>query len=1018
MKVRFGLSGSVALVALLACGLPAAAQLGTALAQLNGTVHDENGGALAKASLTLREINTNRTYSASSNAEGLYLLPNIPPGQYELSAESAGFARLTQKGIVLSVGQTATIPLVLRVQAAAEEIEVTTSALPVEPTRTEVSQVIDTQQIRSLPISGRQFIDFALLTPGVATGRTSFQSPFTEPQTVRISFGGQRDLNNGVTVDGADFLNSATSSQRATPSQEAVSEFRVVNSSFTAEYGRALGGIVNIVTKSGTNQLHGSAYEYFRNQSTDARSILTLPQFNVLKQNQFGFTLGGPLRTDRTFFFLNYEGQRREESPTYPAVLVDNLAAINRAKVSLGLQPENLGILKRSDSDNVFGRLDHQINKDNQLALRYLFVDSRNPNLLVGDTLDGGGVGAPSSGRNGTLRDQSFVASLTSQLSPTLVNVGLVQWAKRRYGFTGATGEPNIDIPNLLLFGHNFGSFDRVDESRVQVSDTLSLIHGAHYFKVGFDTNFVRNYVIWPGFTPARIIFPGINCLMSFSGQPQVATEQPCPLPPFFDGVAAFFWGAPIGPGPLDPNQPSPPVPTNWSVPYLPSQAPNFDVRLNHGYHGLFAQDQWRLSPKLTLNYGVRYDVETGLGFLVNGDHNNVAGRAGFAYAPDSHTVIRAGYGLFFDRYNLTFFLISSPQRPPMIAGLPFSKNMETGTWLLNFITVQGGPPFVPPDEAARAARRLFLTGAFPPNLRVYQGGSVVDPNSKTPYSEQANLQVDRELGPNLVLSAGYLFVGSHKQVRPANLNIAPPVSTQPNGKSFFGFGKLDPNAGIYYYTDNSGNTAYHGLTLSAAARHGSSLRLNANYTLSKTLDDGTFTVFVSTPQDLYHRSQERATSIQDVRHRFVANFTAAGAEGSLLRGFELSGILTLQSPRPFTIFVGFDANADTNPVTDRVGLVGRNTYRGDSFRSLDLRLSRTLSLGAPSRRLQLIAEVFNLFNRVNVNEVNTVYGAPDFVGPVPQHYGDGITAPAPSFGTPRNVFNPRQFQFAAKVLF
>jgi hypothetical protein len=243
-------------------------------------------------------------------------------------------------------------------------------------------------------------------------------------------------------------------------------------------------------------------------------------------------------------------------------------------------------------------------------------------------------------------------------------------------------------------------------------------------------------------------------------------------------------------------------------------------------------------------------------------------------------------------------------------------------------------------------------------------------------------------------------------------------VSRQPNGKSFFGFGKRDPNAGIYYYTDNSGNTAYHGVTLSAAARYSSFLRLNANYTFSKTLDDGTFTVFVSTPQDLYNRSQERATSIQDVRHRFVANFSATGNEGSLLQGFELSGILTLQSPRPFTIFVGFDANADTNPVTDRVGLVARNTYRGDSFKALDLRLSRTFNLGARSRKLQLIAEVFNLFNRVNVNEVNTVYGAPDFVGPVPQHYGDGVTAPAPSFGTPRNVFNPRQFQFAAKVLF
>ena len=247
-----------------------------------------------------------------------------------------------------------------------------------------------------------------------------------------------------------------------------MSEFRVVNNSFTAEYGRALGGIVNILTKSGTNAWHGSLYEFFRSQATDERSILTLPQFDRLRQNQFGLTLGGPIRKDRTFVFVNYEGQRREQSPTYPAVLVQNLDAINKTKVSLGLKPENLDVLKTNDSDNAFARIDHQLGKNHQLSVRYLFVDSRNLNLLVGDTLDGGGVGAPSSGRNGLLRDQSAVASLTSQITPTLVNTAMVQLAKRRYDFRGATGEPNLDIPNLLLFGHNFGSFDRVDESRLQ----------------------------------------------------------------------------------------------------------------------------------------------------------------------------------------------------------------------------------------------------------------------------------------------------------------------------------------------------------------------------------------------------------------------------------------------------------------------------------------------------------------------------------------------------------------------
>lgn len=282
--------------------------------------------------------------------------------------------------------------------------------------------------------------------------------------------------------------------------------------------------------------------------------------------------------------------------------------------------------------------------------------------------------------------------------------------------------------------------------------------------------------------------------------------------------------------------------------------------------------------------------------------------------------MVRAGYGLFYDRYNLTFFLTSAAFRPPRIDGLPITNNMDVGTFLLNIVTVQGGPPAVGPDEAARVARAFFLGGTFPPNLRVYQGGSLVDPNRKTPYSGQASLQIEREVSRSLLLTAGYLFVGSHKQVRAANRNIGQPVGTLPNGKPFFGFSKLDPNAGLFYQTDNSGNSAYHGLSVSAAGRYGTHLRLNANYTFSKTMDDGTFTVFVHTPQDLYHRSQERALSIQDVRHRFVSSFMLAGPDKTWLRGFELSGIVTLQSPRPFTIFVGFDANQDTNPVTDRVG--------------------------------------------------------------------------------------------------
>ena len=252
----------------------ASGQASITFAQLNGTVTDAGGRVIVSAAVTLRELDTNQSYAASTNDAGYYVVPNLPPGRYQLSVEYAGFSKFTQTGMALTVGQTATMNVRFKVASTGETVIVTSEAPPVEPTRTEISQVIDSAQIQELPTNGRRFVDFALLTPGVATGRTSLQSTFTEPETTRISFGGMRDLSNAVTVDGADYINEGTGSQRATPSQEAVSEFRVVNNSFGAEYGRALGGIVNVVTKSGTNDLHGSVYGYISNNAANSRSLL------------------------------------------------------------------------------------------------------------------------------------------------------------------------------------------------------------------------------------------------------------------------------------------------------------------------------------------------------------------------------------------------------------------------------------------------------------------------------------------------------------------------------------------------------------------------------------------------------------------------------------------------------------------------------------------------------------------------------------------------------------------------
>ena len=1095
LRLRLVLSIALMLVGLLTP--PAFGQGTVSLAQLNGTVLDTTGRSIVRATIGLRQMSTNQNYSATTNATGYYVVPNLQPGRYELTVQSSGFAKYTQTGLVLNVGQIATIDITLKVASAGEVVTVTTEAPPVETTRTETSQVIDSVQIEGLPTNGRQFVDFALLTPGVATGRTSIQSTFTETEVTRISFGGMRDLSNAVTLNGADYVNEATGSQRATPSQEAVSEFRVVNNGYGAEYGRALGGIVNIVTKAGTNDLHGSVYGYLSNKAANSRSLLQTPQDDQYRRGQFGATLGGPLRRDKTFFFMNYDGQRLGESPTYPSTLINNLTTINLAKAAMGLAPENLNTLKTVDHDSGFVRVDHQLNANNRLAIHYLIFDARNLNTLVGDTLDGGGIGAPSSGHNTFLRDQSLVGSLNTLIKPDLVNTALVQWSRRHNNFPAVTGQPNLDIPNTLLFGHNFGTFDATDESRVQVSDSVAWVKGNHYLKFGGDFNYIWDFVIWPGFTPMRIILPGFNCMVDFArfvnqtaAIPENPANGPCPTsqPPFFsgtnvgpnpndgllNGVPIVFWGAPVGSGPIVPGSLPPVIPPAggaWPNAYVNPQ--DYYVYINHSYLGFFAQDQWRLNPKLTLNYGLRWDFEGGLYNYMNHDYRGFQPRVGLAWSPSKHTVVRSGFGIFDDHYTMTFLFVTSPQREVVIPNAPqpwVRLGNETATYALNLLPFQpivfGGlkyPDGSQPPLPADAAKTLLLTGQTPPNFNtgppgtlVTNSGGGIDRNSRIPYSEQASLGVDQELGHGLVLSVGYLFVASHKQIRPENLNVCPPggltnAATSCPPASAVGFpnnkladgrdafsGPLYSNAGLMYFLDNSGVSVYHGGNIALTGRMGTHFHFNANYTYSHTIDDGTFTTFVSTPQDLYDRAAERADSVQDVRHRFVANFVAKGPDKQVLRNFEFSNILNLQSGRPFTMFVGNDINNDTNPVTDRVGLSPRNAYRGDHLYSNDVRLAYKFNI-TERDRLDVAVDAFNVFNRQNIDEVTSVYGGGtiDFCGATPQHFGDaaslaiqrgqvacdgatngGAPFPNPLFGTPRTMFNPRQLQFSAKFSF
>jgi outer membrane receptor protein involved in Fe transport len=1178
-------------------------QAGISFAQLNGTIVDESGGTVAKATVTLRETHTNLTYTAVSSDNGYYVVPNVTPGDYELKVEFTGFALYTQTGITLRVGQTATIDVTMKVKGGGEKVVVTTEAHAIEPTRTEVSQVIETHQIEALPISGRLFTDFALLTPGVATSRTGLGSTFTEFEVTQISFAGMRSFSNEITVDGADFVNTVSGVQRATPPQDSVQEFRVVNNGFGVEYGRAVGGIVNIVTKSGTNDLHGSLYDYFQNSVLDARSLLQpAPLPHTLRQNQFGATLGGPIKKDKTFFFVNYEGKRRAESPTYAPDLVNNLTEIDTAKEYLGLSPEGCflkpaqctgtplsyldGFKKDSNTDYGFVRVDHQLTKNNRVSIRYLVEDARFLGELVGNTLDGGGIGVPSGGRNLFVRDQALVGTVNSLLTPNLVNTFLTQYSRRHYNFPGATGEPDLSVVNDLEFGHNFGTYDAIYESRFEFADSLAWIKGKHVPKFGFDGNVVWSYNNYPGFTPERILFPNLSCMLDFANFVEGATtgtggtladipSAPCPLAPGADGVSFLYWGVALPrTGFTNGYVPAPATGAGfgggWPSAFPTNMYHNYDYKLTHGYWGFFAQDQWRITPKLTFNYGLRWDFESGLGNIINTDYTAFQPRVGLAWSPDRKTVVRAGFGMFSDRNNMTFFFTTGnqktvpgyfcnpPSADPGCAGLTpvnvpmIQKQAASGGWQLSAQPGYPGTPSIPcsPNPATGLPPPVFctttptvsvaaltafgilagapydpvtltgpctlnpVTGAPEGACGVGSGG--IQKDGKLPYAEQASMEIDRQIGGGLTLDIGYLFVGAHRLVRGNNINVPCPLGTDKTANPYTAQGLLDPSGsltscqgtpvlgpfglgpffsnlsnpsglefgvpspaapdptlsgGLLDYNNNIAKAAYHGLTLTAVERLGRIFNLTANYTYSHTIDNGNFTTFINLPQNQFDYAAERANSNQDVRHHFVANFTADGPEHSFLRNFEFSSIITIESGRPFTLFVGNNTFGDVaGGSTDRVGgapltgscpsvsecstTVSRNTYIGDPMRTWDLRVSRYFRI-REKMRVDLSMDVFNALNRANVDEVTSVYGSPVFCGGspvIPGHYKDSTTialeqgtiscasqqivgasgnwlalgllpvsipnTPNSSFGLPRTMLNPRQFQFALKFSF
>jgi hypothetical protein len=1019
-------------LALLLCS---AAFSQTITASLQGQVSDNTGAVLTKATITATNTETGLSRSATSDDTGEYKIASLPVGNYKVEAK-AGTFQPQSRTIALSIGESATLDFSLAPGQVEQQVSVAAEAALIEPTRTSTDTVIEQAQIKNLPVNGRQFIDFALLAPGVTIGDTTSGSTdvIIEPVT-KLSFAGQNIHYNFIAIDGADNISTASGVQKTTPSTDAVREFRVVNNTYSVEAGRAVGGIVNIITKSGTNDLHGSLYEYLRNDAVDARSGLAAPGLNKLQQNQFGFTLGGPIRKNRTFFFSNYEGQRRNENPYYNSVILGNLTLINQFKTNFGLPTEKLNVNRKSDYDNFLIKLDHSFTDRQYMFLRYFFNDGRLTNVSpLNDGFD-----LPSGFKDNNLRDQSLVGSLTSTFSSRLVNELRLQYGHRTFDFPTVTTQPHLEVLNTFTAGVNRGNPDFYQESRTEIADNVTWQHGKQTFAFGGDFSHVNTLESFPLFYPFEADF---GCLLAV--QCPFSLEAGAPQVLFFERFAA-------------PNFTEPTFNTSVFQGQRVSEAVRRQAEgeTPHNYGGLYLQDTWQVKNNLTLNAGLRYQFETFPANVLDGPKAEFDPRAGFAYhfGGKYNAVLRGGAGIFHGIIPMPLLACQAPSCGGTTGTFPgrTSENaLNAATRLFAFASA---------PNITQIALANLLGGTYPDAapLGFCPGGTVAgcgffgdaviarfDKDHKAPYGIQTSLGLELQPTKDSMLDISFLrskgvHLGSFFNVNQPDPSGQATVHTsggQTGTKNTYFAAPGIPGArsaapgfptlyAVYFEAASRWNSSWNGLLVNFNKRMSHHFSTGMSYTWSKGIDDGPNPSFVLIPQDSANFKAERALSSDSVGQRFVLNATLAGPtkKNILVNNFQLSTIVTLESPNYFTKFAGFDANGDIFGNNDRVGIEPRNTFKGDTYQSVDMRIARTFK-ATERLHVEAMAEAFNLLNTVNVRFFNTVYGAADFCnfnsgaqGCSPtQRFLEG--SPNPNYGTPRALYNPRQIQFALRLTY
>ncbi len=921
---------------------------------LQGTVSDGTGAAVSGAVVTATNVASTRKRSQVSDDEGRFRIRDLSAGVYRVTVSHDGFKQFESE-FTIALGSTISVGVELVPASSLEQVTVSAEPNAIDPTQTAVATNIDPERIEESPVRSRNYLNFALLAPGVSAANQNGSAAAVTLPSSGFTFGGLRPRSNAIYIDGVDNNDEFTGASRTELSLETVREFQVINQGLSAEAGGAAGGSINVVTKSGADTLHGDLFIFGENGSLNARPPLEGgDQKPSLNRYRVGVSVGGPIKKGRTFYYTGFEQEHargQAASDIEPAVIATLNPFLQQGKVAGTTSISNdLFSTSRAETEASL-RIDHQVTPSTSLFLRYAFTNNRESNdaFNTGDLVDFSARGSDFT------KDNALAGGLTKTSGANFLNDLRFQFATRReVQRTANPSTPGILVPGVVEFGRPYGGNATHNENHYELSDTVSQAFHRHLLKAGVGVNRIdERAAVLDGFG-GMYVFRNIQDLVN--------------------AVPAYFQQA-FG-------------------------NPNTDFSATR-YSG-FLQDHWTVSSKVTIDAGIRYDFEQ-LPAPFNHDTNNLSPRIGIAFSPTSNWVLRSGFGIFFDRYPLAYInqalaksgvnafdqvvnSFPSPVSLPLGAATSPLPGIATSKY-----AVQPGMAN-PYSEVASAEVERLVTR----NLSV-----------SATYSFVRGLKMPRIVNANLPAPVSLTL----QNASPLGIQSPDP---QQVGREVFPVARLNPSFDAIYRLANTASSTYHGFTLTGNRRLANEFTLLASFTLSKAIDDASD--FDEAPQNPYDLKAERAVSLNNQGQRLTvsalfdlpigeeeeANRGGSGDKSLVTRMFsniEMAPILSIGSGRPVNPLTGLDSNrSHTFPFASRPLGYGRNSLRTSPTAVLDLRVLKFFKLGEHGK-FDVVAEAFNLFNRTNVSQLNP-------------YFGTGLTA-LPTFDRPREAMNPRQLQFS-----